>query len=77
MTYWNTQAEGSHDADYLMEAPRVDRFLAEITEVCRRYGLSIVPDYNCEDGFIVEEFTEEANVLLNTTNINLDPGDLV
>jgi hypothetical protein len=60
-----------------MEAPRVDRFLAEITWVCRRYGLSILPDYNFEDGFIVGEFTEEANRILHTTDINLDPGDLV
>jgi len=57
-----------------MEAPRVDRFLTEITGVCRRYGLSIFVD-DCE-GFIVGEFKEENIKRLMCADIDLDPGDL-
>jgi hypothetical protein len=76
MKRWNTRVDGKADVDPEMEAPRVDRFLAEITWVCRRYGLSIAHE-DCQGGFIVEEFTEETNKWLHSADINLDPGDLV
>jgi hypothetical protein len=57
-----------------VEAPRVDRFLAEITWVCHRHGLSITPgDGGC---FLVTEFSQDNLDWLMRANIDLEPGDL-
>ena len=69
MKRWNTRVDDE------MEAPRVDRFLAEIRSVCRRYGFAIA----CGDSgvFIVTEFSQDTLDWLMCADIDLDLGDLV
>ena len=71
MKRWNYRLDG----DPPVEAPRVDRFLAEIDLVCRRYDLAIA----CGDGgvFIVTEFSQDTLDWLMCSSIDLDQGDLV
>ncbi len=75
MKRWNTRIDGDAAVDPEMEAPRVDRFLAEITCVCRRFGLSISHE-DCQGGFIIKEFNEDTIRWLSNADINLDPGEL-
>jgi len=45
----------SNNKDFWKEDPRVDEFLAEIAEVCKKYNLSISPE-DRHSGFIIEPY---------------------
>ena len=50
------------DLLYAMSAPRSEKFMAELLELCRKHGLAIVPTHNHEvslhDYMMVTEFDE-------------------
>lgn len=55
-----------------VENPKVDAFLAEILDVCRRHGLSISHE-DSHGGFLVTPFDESTAAWLNDASINIDP----
>ena len=63
--YWTTPANERQ------EHPKVDAFIAEIAEVCRRHGLSI----SHEDGhgsFVIEPFDEYNVEWLSEASVALE-----
>ena len=62
----------SVDEGKRIEAPKVDAFLADVAEVCRRHGMSI----SHEDGhgsFIVTDFDEGNLDWLGGASVKLGP----
>ena len=50
--------------------PKVDAFIQEVLEVCRKHGLSIAHEDH-QGGFIIEDYTEVMSSRLLYANVDL------